>query len=264
MTRLTTREAYVPLAVVTLLFLLWGFAYGLLNSLNNEFEDIVNLNNGQKYALHASYFAGYLVAPPTMGRYIFKHAGFKASFISGLWLYSIGTLIFWPSAVFESYPAFVVSNFIVGLGVATLELSANPFIAMCGPPCHAEIRLNVSNGVQAIGAVVAPILAQKAMFENVENDTGLMNAQWAYLAIALFSILLSVFFIYMPLPEATDEDFAEMSLQSTTVSHARILDKVPVLWLTLGLGVFSTFMFVGTQEAVVLPYQAYVAEQQAV
>ena len=51
--------------------------------------------------------------------------------MTGLIIYGIGALMFWPSGVKRSFGGFVGSMFIVGSGLSTLETSANPFIATC-------------------------------------------------------------------------------------------------------------------------------------
>ena len=74
--------------------------------------------------MHAAYYGGYFVAPLTIGSYVLRNYGFKATFITGLALYGIGTMVFWPSAVLLSYPAFIVSNLVVGCGVSTMRAAA--------------------------------------------------------------------------------------------------------------------------------------------
>lgn len=249
MVRLSNREALPALCFVTILFFMWGFAYGLLSILNAQFQRIVQVSNAQASGLHAAYFGAYIVAPLTFGRLVLNKWGFRQTFIVGLCVYGTGTLVFWPSAVLLSYPAFLVSNFIVGLGVATLELGGNPFIALCGPPEYSEVRLNVSQAVQAIGSVVSPILAQKVLFKGVTDAPSLIDIQWTYLGIALFDVVLALVFFYLPIPEASNEDLQQLADESEDV-NTRKLGGVSVVYMTLALGVFSQFCYVGGQEAV--------------
>ena len=263
MVKMDNKESYFPLALVTILFFLWGFAYGLLDVLNSQFKLIVKMSNAESLGLHAAYFAAYFVGPVTFGRYVLKRWGFKASYIVGLCLYGCGTLIFWPSAVLTSFPAFLVSNFIVGLGLSTLEVAANPFIALCGPPEHAETRLNLSQGVQAIGSVVSPLLATKVLFKDVRDTTSLQDIQWAYLGIALFDVALALVFYYLPIPEVSDEDLEEVAENRHSID-GNILGRVPTVYVTLAFATFSQFCYVGGQEAVagvIIPYATLVKPQ---
>jgi hypothetical protein len=122
-------------------------------------------------------------------------------------------------------------------------------LALCGPLEYAEVRLNFSQGFQAIGTVLSPLLAQKVLFKNVRDATALVQVQWAYLGIALFDVLLAVAFYYVPLPEASDDDLRELADRRSAVYRTKV-GPFPVVWLTLGLGVFSQFCYVGGQESI--------------
>jgi hypothetical protein len=56
MVKMTNRESLPPLAQISLLFFLWGFAYGLLDVLNSQFQLIVHMSFGQTMGLHSAYF----------------------------------------------------------------------------------------------------------------------------------------------------------------------------------------------------------------
>ncbi|GFF37643.1 glucose/galactose transporter [Aspergillus udagawae] len=257
MLKLTNKESIAPNALTTILFFMWGFAYGLLDILNSQFQQIVRLDSWRSLGLHAVYFGGYLVGPPLVGRTVLKRWGFKSTFITGLCIYACGTLIFWPSAVLTSYSAFTISNFIVGFGLAVLETAANPFIALCGPQENSEIRLNISQGVQAIGSVLSPLLAKRVLFKKVTDVGSLVDVQWTYLGIALFDVLLAVAFYYLPIPEASDEDLEELADRRREDNMTKVLG-VPVVWLTLGLGVSSQFFYVAGQEVLSQSFDVFV------
>ncbi|KAB8239873.1 hypothetical protein ETB97_002316 [Aspergillus alliaceus] len=257
MLKLSNKESIAPISLTTILFFMWGFAYGLLDILNNQFQEIVRLDAWRSLGLNVVYFGGYFMGPPLVGRTVLKHWGFKSTFITGLCIYACGTLIFWPSAVLTSYSAFIISNFIVGFGLAVLETAANPFIALCGPLENSEIRLNISQGVQAVGSVVSPLLAKKVLFKKVTDVSSLVDVQWTYLGIALFDVLLAVAFYYLPIPEASDEDLQELANRRRSDNMTKVAG-IPVVWLTLGLGVFSQFFYVAGQEVISQSFYAFV------
>src|SRR5262245_21098009 len=57
--QLTTRQSIIPVSLVTTLFFLWGFAYGLLDVLNSRFQVALHITQGQSSGLQAAYF-GYV------------------------------------------------------------------------------------------------------------------------------------------------------------------------------------------------------------
>lgn len=255
---LSSRESIWPIAAVTVLFFIWGFEYGLLDVLNQQFQAVAHMNAAQGTSIHSAYFAGYFFGPTTVGNLVLKHWGFKACFVVGLSIYACGTLIFWPAAVLTSFPAFIITNFIVAFGLSILEISANPFILLCGPQQYAEIRLNFSQGVQAIGSIVAPLIANRAFFRRKLHAPSLVDTQWAYLGVSLFTILLAVAYYYAQLPEATDEELEDAAERIDLANKAKI-GNIPIIWITLAFGAFSQFCYVGGQEVNGTNFDPYMA-----
>ncbi|KAI2623794.1 fucose permease [Xylaria nigripes] len=218
MIRTSVGDSFRYCTIVATLFLLWV-------------AEISDMTVPETLGLTSIYFgAGYFFGPLLVGEWILRRdehrrreirrrnssfddsiGGFKATFIFGLCFYGIGTIIFWPSAVLASFPGFLISNFVVGFGLAVLETAANPFLALCGPMDYAEMRLLLAQGVQAVATVLSGLLAQKVFFVQLTSRefTGaatLIDVQWTFLAITLLCVALALFFYYMPLPEVTDAE----------------------------------------------------------
>ena len=259
-TRMSGREAVRPVAEVTILFFLWGFAYGLSNTLNARFQAIAKMTTTDIVVIHSCYYAGYLVGPLTLGRMMLRKWGFKACYMVGLVIWGTGSIIFWPAAVLTSFPAFVVSNSIVGLGLSSLEIAANPFIALCGPPRYMESRLCLSQAIQAIGTVFSLLIASKVLFKDtLQNAPSLIDVQWTYLAICLFAFLLAFVYFCIQLPEASNDEL-ELAAESNC-SNAQEIRRSNFVWITLGVATFAQFMYVGGQEAVGNSLAAYITSQ---
>lgn len=58
---LTLRQSIFPICLVTVLFFLWGFSYGLLDTLNKHFQNVLNINQARSSGLQAAYF-GYVAS----------------------------------------------------------------------------------------------------------------------------------------------------------------------------------------------------------
>lgn len=56
---ITLRQSIYPLALVTTLFFLWGFSYGLLDTLNKHFQNTLHITRARSSGLQAAYF-GYV------------------------------------------------------------------------------------------------------------------------------------------------------------------------------------------------------------
>ena len=90
------------------------------------------------------------------------------------------------------------------------------------------------------------------LFPNVVRSQSLIDVQWTYLAITLFTVMLTLFFYYMPLPEASD---ADLQLQSDDIgiyptTPSILTRRIPLIYLTLALAVFAQFIYVAIQQCV--------------
>ncbi|KAJ5728346.1 hypothetical protein N7493_004676 [Penicillium malachiteum] len=197
--------------IVTILFFLWEFGYGLLDTLSSHFQDVLNITAGRSSGLQASYFAAYFLCPLTISGWICRKYGFRVTFMTSLSILAVGCLLCWPSGTEKSFGGFCGSMFVVGAGLPTLETAADPFLSICGPPRYSEIRLNLGQAVQGVGTFIGPLLASRVFFANtVDTEAGLKNVQWTYLAIACFVALLIILFWLAPFPEITDADQAAL------------------------------------------------------
>jgi FHS family L-fucose permease-like MFS transporter len=246
---LTTRQSIIPVVLVTILFFLWGFAYGLLDVLNSRFQVALHITQGESSGLQASYFGAYFIGPLTYSGWFLRKFGYRYTFMLGLSIYCVGALMFWPSAVKRSFGGFCGAMFLAGSGLSTLETSANPYIAVCGPPKWSEFRLELSQSVQAVGSVVAPVLAGQVIFKNVGTDgRSLTSVQYVYLGIAGFVGILAVVFYFAPIPEISDADMADQAEMTTTATG--YVDKPMRKQYTLFWGVAAQFSYVGAQVGV--------------
>ncbi|WVW85138.1 hypothetical protein I302_107175 [Kwoniella bestiolae CBS 10118] len=262
LTELGAMEALGPILFVSILFFLWGFSYGLIGNLNGEIEGLLGFQPHESLGLQSAYWAAYLVGPVCVGYWTLTKKGFKATFVAGLTIYSIGAMAFWPSAVLTSFPGFVVSNFMVALGLSTLETAANPFIALAGPGELSEARLLFSQAIQAIGSLASSLLSQRALFNNVDQMR-LFNVQWCYLAVAIFVLILAAIFYYVPLSEATNEDL-EIKAERR-FDHAGITRDVKSFGIStrvvlLVTGVFVISNYVSAQESISFTWNGFIED----
>lgn len=229
--------------------------------LNAKFQTALDITAAKAGGLQGAYFGAYFIGPLTYSGWFVRRLGYRWTFIIGLCIYGVGALMFWPSAVYRSFPGFCGSLFIVGSGLSTLETSANPFIATCGPPRLSEFRLELSQSFQAIGSVVAPLLASRVFFANTTEDD-LSKVQWTYLGIAAFVFLLSVVFFFSKIPEVTDADMELQAEQTTALTGFQ--DKPLKKQYRLFFGVAAQFCYVGAQVGVAANFISYAAESAGI
>ncbi|EAW15893.1 putative l-fucose permease [Aspergillus fischeri NRRL 181] len=254
---LTLRQSLWPLALVTILFFMWGFAYGLLDTLNKHFQNTLNITRTRSSGLQAAYFGAYPLASLGYANWILRHYGYKAVFIFGLTLYGIGALCMWPAGLNRSFGGFCAATFVIGSGLGSLETAANPYLTVCGPPKYAELRINLAQAFNGIGTCVAPALASYVFFTDTQDDVAaLKSVQWVYLAIGIFVFILAGVFYLSNIPEVTDEDMAFQ------VAETHVDEQEKPLWKQYKLfhAALAQFTYTGAQVGIAGYFINYAVE----
>jgi FHS family L-fucose permease-like MFS transporter len=110
---------------------------------------------------------------------VMRRWGYKAGMLTGLCLFGIGLLMFWPAAVSGKYSLFLVALFAVGCSLAILETAANPFVAQFGPAATSERRLNFAQAFNPPGTILGVLVGRTFILSGVELTQGQVDAQKA-------------------------------------------------------------------------------------
>ncbi|KAB2569856.1 putative l-fucose permease protein [Lasiodiplodia theobromae] len=256
---LTVRESLLPLFLVTILYFLWGFAYGLLDTLNKHFQVTLDITRARSAGLQGAYFGAYPLASLGFANWTLRHYGYKATFMLGLILYGIGALCMWPAGLNRSFGGFCGATVVIGSGLGSLETAANPFMAVVGPPKYSELRINLAQAVQAVGTVVGPVLGSYVFFKNTGDDVdSLESVQWVYLAIGIFVFLLAGVFFFVYIPEVTDADMAAQVEDTHTGSSDKPFRKQYRLFHAAA----AQWCYTGAQVAIATYFINYVTEKR--
>jgi FHS family L-fucose permease-like MFS transporter len=164
--------------LVVSLFFLWAIAGNFNDILIRQFQKALDLNRAQAGLIQFVFYIGYFVMALPAGL-VMRRWGYRAGILVGLALYAIGALLFWPAAEVRDYAAFLGALFVLAAGAAFLETAANPYIVAFGDPARAPQRLNLAQGFNGVGAVIAPAIGGLFIFSGVEHDKGTLAAMTA-------------------------------------------------------------------------------------
>jgi FHS family L-fucose permease-like MFS transporter len=168
----------VPFILVTFLFFLWGIPNNLNDVLIRQFMKSLSISRFQAGLVQSAFYMGYfLLAMPAA--LVMREAGYKAGFIIGLLLYSVGAFLFWPAALMGQYGYFLCALFVIASGLSFLETASNPFIAQLGDPATSEQRLNFSQAFNPFGAISGALIGTTFIFSGVELTPAQISAQQA-------------------------------------------------------------------------------------
>ncbi len=145
------------MAVMALLFFMWGFLTVLNDILVPHFKAIFDLNYTRVMLIQFTFFFAYFLLSLPAGK-ILDRIGYKRSLLAGLLVMGLGSLLFLPAAGQSSYPLFLTALFVLGSGMTVLQVAANPYVAALGRPETASSRLNLAQAVNSLGTTIAPWL----------------------------------------------------------------------------------------------------------
>ncbi len=193
-----------PLSLAIACFIVWGFAYGLLDVLNKHVQETLHVGKAQSTWLQMAYFGAYLLISLPAGL-LLQARGYKVGIVSGLMLTAIGALLFIPAAQAASFPAFVASMFVLASGLCVLETSADTYVNVLGAPEHASRRLNLAQSFNALGVFFGPLVGGALFFADKTaggKSGGDQSAvQLTYLVVAVAVVIFAVVVARARLPE---------------------------------------------------------------
>src|SRR5580692_39467 len=164
---ITERKFLLPFILVTSLFFLWSIGVNLNDVLVPHLKKAFNLNDFQSSFIQVAFFGGYFLAAFPAGR-IMEKIGYKRGILVGLLICSAGTLLFLPAASSRAYWFFLLALFVMSSGQSFLEVGANPYVTVLGPPESSARRLNLAQSFNAVGAALVPILGAAFILSGID------------------------------------------------------------------------------------------------
>ena len=242
----------LPLILVTSLFFLWGFSYGLLDVLNKHFQETLKITPKRSTLLQAAYFGAYFLISYPAGIFMNKY-GYRKGIIIGLLLYAAGAFLFYPAAEKADFNFFLLALFVIASGLACLETAANPYVTVLGDPATSESRINLSQCFNGVGSFLGPLIAASLFFSE-ENKESLDTVKFVYIGIGAVVLVIAGIFGRTQLPE----------IQESEVVSSSELDTKPIFsHSNLVWGVVAQFFYVAAQVGVAALFINYCTESGA-
>ncbi len=204
------------LGLLASLFFMWGFITVLNDILIPHLKAVFDLNYTQSLLIQFVWFIAYGVASFPSAKLI-ERIGYKRSMVVGLVVMAIGAVGFLPASQFDSYGFFLAALFVLASGITLLQVAANPYVAVIGPPETASFRLNLVQAFNSLGTFVAPtfgamlILSRSASGTTEGGSAAPLSAaqrladaqsvQTPYLLIAGVLVLIAVVIGLFKLPQ---------------------------------------------------------------
>jgi MFS transporter, FHS family, L-fucose permease len=144
------------MSIVTTLFFIWGFITSLNDILIPHLKGIFSLNYAEVMLVQVAFFLTYAVFGLPAGKLV-EWIGYQRTMVVGLIAMALGAVLFVPAASAPSFPLFLAALAVLGAGITTLQVAANPYVTFLGPPQTASSRLNLTQAFNSAGTVLAPM-----------------------------------------------------------------------------------------------------------
>ena len=145
----------VALMVVTSLFFMWGFLTCLNDILVPHLKAIFDLSYAEVMLIQFAFFSAYFAFSIPSAKVI-DWMGYQKTMVAGLFTMGLGALLFIPAASVPSFPLFLVALIVLATGITALQVAANPYVSVLGPPETASSRLNLTQAFNSLGTTIAP------------------------------------------------------------------------------------------------------------
>lgn len=233
---MTTEKLHlwVPTLIVSCIFLFTGAIVCMNDILLPSLKNYFSLSYLQASLVQQSFFVVYLIFPIPIAWFITKK-GYKIALATALLICSAGALLFLPAYAYSSLLLSLFAVFIISVGVALINVAANPLAAMLGKPEGAHIRVNIVQLFSRIGYSATPILAAKLIYD----DSGQIRFHMPYLCIGLGTLLFSWAIVRSKIPDmkpALESGFSLANILRTSKKYPNLIG-----------GSFAMFFYMGAE-----------------
>jgi MFS transporter, FHS family, L-fucose permease len=236
--KMESKNKYLfPLIVMASLFFLIGFITTMNNSLINYLKDAFNLNEVEKQLPNTFFYGAYILSIPV--GYLLNRIGYKNGIITSLILISLGFFLCIPGVAFGYY-GFLSAISVFAIGIVILQVAANPYVNALGSPQTAASRLTLTNALNSVATVIAPIFVSMLIVSANTGDVADPKAvQGPFAGIGIVTLVIAIIMFFLLLPEIKETQTAEDVTKKIKTSAFRYTH----MWL----GSLAIFFYMGIE-----------------
>ncbi|TVV76609.1 sugar MFS transporter [Sphingomonas solaris] len=248
------------LTLLASLFFMWGFITVINNTLLPHLRSVFELDYTQTTLIESVWFIAYFFASIPSARLI-RRVGYQRAIVVGLLVMAGGALLMVPAAKVPSYGLVLTALFIIASGITLLQVAANPYVTVIGPPETGSSRLNLVQAFNSLGTTLAPLFAGYLILGRSKGGTAAVGTTLTaaeryadaqsvilpYVIVAVVLVLLAIVIARFPLPtigqstqRASQADRAGLSLWK----HRNLVFGIPAIFIYLiaEIGVANLFI----------------------
>ncbi|TAH31481.1 MAG: glucose/galactose MFS transporter [Cytophagales bacterium] len=242
--------------ILALLFFIWG-CLTQLNDITLPYLYDFGLGFSEALALQFTFFASYLLMSYPAAKLIDK-LGYKNGIYIGLLLSAFGSIYFYIITGSTYYQNYLIALFIIGSGVALLQIAGNGYVVLSSDTNRAASNLTFLQIFNSVGRLGVLLVSTSLFFiitgmtidelyslgvdEYLEVQT--QHIRMPYLWMALLIFLTAVLIYFSKLPEIKTN-----SLPVLIDNGRKQITSVFAVKHTI-LGAIAIFAYVGAEVAI--------------
>lgn len=241
-----SKSTLLPMAIIGLLFFIFGFVTWLNGSLIPFLKVICELNEFEALFVTFAFYIAYTVMALPMA-YLLERTGYKNGMALGLAIMAVGALLFIPAAQSASFVLFLVALFTLGTGLTILQTASNPYIVCIGPIESAAMRISIMGLINKGAGVIVPllfsafILSDVGSLENLSAESKEVLASklitpYIVMAVVLSGLIALVKFSSLPELEFKKKDSDE---EKSIFEFPRVVLGAAALFFYVGIEVIA-------------------------
>lgn len=200
MSNKSNNKYLLPLIVMAVLFFLLGFITTMNNSMIDFLKDAFHLNEVEKQLPNTFFYGAYVFSIPI--GFLINKIGYKNGVLVGLGTIVFGFLLAVPFVALGYIP-FLIAVSVFALGIVVLQVAANPYVNVLGPPETAASRLTLTNALNSVATVIAPIFVSMLIVNEASDPK---SVQFPFILIGCITLAILAIMFFLKLPQIKDED----------------------------------------------------------
>jgi len=236
------NHQWKPLFLVACIFLFTGSIICMNDVLLPALKDFFKLSYVQASYVQQSFFFVYLIFPIPIAYYI-SRVGYKTSVITALLICSLGSTVILPAYYFSSYILALTAIFIVSMGVAMVNVAANPLAALLGHPSGAHVRVNIVQLFSRIGYLFTPIIGTRLIYGSGNS----ISFHLPYLILGAGTFLFAIFILFSALPSLKPDvlkDFSFFSILKESRKYPQLFWGAIIMFFYMGAEACTAGFFI--------------------
>ena len=235
------KSNYYLVGLIFLTFFVISFITNILGALNPDVINSFKLSLTFSAFLPFAFFIAYGVMSIPAGILVEKYKE-KRIMISAFIVAFLGALLF---SLFPYYLVFIISLFLMGSGMAMLQVAINPLLRVSGGEKHFAFNSVMAQLIFGGASFLAPmfltyLILNKTIFAKlVPSDLPWVSIYWVFALILLLMIFVIVISKFPKVERKEDERTGTWGTHKSLFSQ-----KVVIIYF---IGIFS---YVGTEQGV--------------